>query len=121
MADVPRWRLTGDWFDLCRCRVPCGCTFAQPPDEGRCDGILAWHVREGRYGETALDGLNVVGVGGFDGNIWTRRRVPGVRGEAAGDHPELLQAHQPVRPAVHAGRVRRGGLSVRAEPHPALL
>jgi hypothetical protein len=71
MAEVPRWRLIGDWFDLCRCRVPCGCTFAQPPDEGRCDGILAWHVREGRYGETVLDELNVVGVGGFDGNIWT--------------------------------------------------
>jgi hypothetical protein len=46
MADVPRWRLTGDWFDVCRCRVPCGCTFAQAPDEGQCDGILAWHVRE---------------------------------------------------------------------------
>ena len=71
MAEVPRWRLVGDWFDLCRCRVPCGCTFAQPPDEGRCEGILAWHVREGRYGETALDELNVVAVGGFDGNIWT--------------------------------------------------
>ena len=27
-------------------RVPCGCTFAQAPDEGQCDGILAWHVRE---------------------------------------------------------------------------
>ena len=71
MADSPRWRLKGDWFDLCRCRVPCGCTFAQPPDEGRCDGILAWHVREGRYGDAVLDELNVVGVGGFDGNIWT--------------------------------------------------
>jgi hypothetical protein len=41
MAEVPRWRLIGDWFDLCRCRVTCGCTFAQPPDEGRCDAILA--------------------------------------------------------------------------------
>jgi hypothetical protein len=28
MAEVPSWRLTGDWFDVCRCRVPCGCTFA---------------------------------------------------------------------------------------------
>lgn len=59
MAEVPHWRLTGDWFDVCRCRVPCGCTFAQPPDEEQCDGILAWHVREGNYGEVTLDGLNV--------------------------------------------------------------
>ena len=39
--------------------------------QGQCDGILAWHIREGSYGELALDGLNVVGVGGFEGNIWT--------------------------------------------------
>jgi hypothetical protein len=70
MAEVPQWRLTGDWFDVCRCRVPCGCTFAQPPDEDQCDGILAWHVREGKYGDVGLDGLNVVMVGTFQGNIW---------------------------------------------------
>lgn len=70
MAEVPRWRVRGDWFDVCRCRVPCGCTFAQAPDEGQCDGILAWHIREGSYGETSLDGLSIVGVGGFEGNIW---------------------------------------------------
>lgn len=71
MAEVPRWRLVGDWFDVCRCRVPCGCTFAQPPDDGTCEGILAWHVREGRYGDVSLDGLTVVMVGSFEGNIWT--------------------------------------------------
>lgn len=70
MAEVPRWRLAGDWFDVCRCRVPCACTFAQAPDEGQCDGILAWHVREGSYGDVALDGLSVVAVGSFEGNIW---------------------------------------------------
>jgi hypothetical protein len=56
MAEVPSWRLTGDWFDVCRCRVPCGCTFAQAPDDGQCDGILAWHVREGSYGDVELAG-----------------------------------------------------------------
>ncbi|HEX2126287.1 MAG TPA: DUF1326 domain-containing protein [Thermoleophilaceae bacterium] len=76
MAEVPRWRLTADWFDVCRCRVPCGCTFAQAPDEGQCDGILAWHVREGSYGDVTLDGLNVVAVGSFEGNIWTGEAKP---------------------------------------------
>lgn len=70
MAEVPPWRLTGDWFDVCRCRVPCGCTFAQAPDEDQCDGIHAWHVREGAYGDVTIDGLNVVAVGSFVGNIW---------------------------------------------------
>jgi hypothetical protein len=71
MAEVPKWRLAGDWFDVCRCRVPCGCTFAQPPDEDECNGILAWHVRAGSYGDVSLDGFNVVAVGSFVGNIWT--------------------------------------------------
>jgi hypothetical protein len=70
MADVPEWRVSGDWFDVCKCSIPCPCTFAQPPSEGDCEGILAWHIREGRFGDVGLDGLNLVGLGAFDGNIW---------------------------------------------------
>jgi hypothetical protein len=51
--------------------VPCGCTFAQAPDDGQCDGILAWHVRVGHYGDVTLDALNFVMVGSFEGNLWT--------------------------------------------------
>jgi hypothetical protein len=76
MADSPSWRITGDWFDVCRCRVPCGCTFAQPPDDGQCDGILAWHIREGHYGDVSLDDLSVVAVGTFQGNVWTGEGKP---------------------------------------------
>lgn len=50
--------------------MPCACTFAQPPDDGECDGILAWHIREGNFGDIELDGLNVVALGHFEGNIW---------------------------------------------------
>jgi hypothetical protein len=71
MAEIPSWRVTGDWFDVCRCRVPCGCTFAQAPDEDQCDGILAWHINDGNYGDVKLDDLSIVGVGSFVGNIWT--------------------------------------------------
>jgi hypothetical protein len=70
MPDVPRWHVRGDWFDVCKCTVPCPCTFAQAPTEGDCEGILAWHVREGTYGDVQLDGLNVVALGAFEGNIW---------------------------------------------------
>jgi hypothetical protein len=71
MADVPHWHLKGDWFDVCKCTVPCPCTFAQAPSEGDCEGILAWHVRDGSFGDVSLGGLNVVMVGSFEGNIWT--------------------------------------------------
>ena len=34
------WRVEGDWFDVCRCRVPCGCTFAQDPRQCGTPSIL---------------------------------------------------------------------------------
>ena len=70
MADFPRWHVTGDWFDTCNCSIPCPCTFAQPPTTGDCEGILAWHIRKGNYGDVRLDGLSVMALGAFTGNIW---------------------------------------------------
>jgi hypothetical protein len=66
-----KWRLQGDWFDSCNCTIPCPCTFAQPPTYGDCDGVLLWHIRQGSYGDIALDGLNVAMLGYFAGNPWT--------------------------------------------------
>ena len=59
MADTPRWHLDGDWFDVCKCDIPCPCEFARPPTDGECEGVLAWHVRKGTYGDVTLDGFNV--------------------------------------------------------------
>lgn len=70
MADVPMWRLKGDWFDVCKCNIPCPCTFAQPPTDNTCEGILAWHINEGNYGDVNLSDLSVVALGSFVGNIW---------------------------------------------------
>ena len=64
------WHLAGDWFDVCKCSIPCPCSFAQPPTYGDCDGILLWHIRDGRYGDTRLDDLNVVMLSSFVGNVW---------------------------------------------------
>ncbi len=70
MSGIPGWRVKGDWFDTCKCGIPCPCYFAQPPTEGDCEGVLAWHIKEGNYGDVALAGLNVIALGAFDGNIW---------------------------------------------------
>jgi hypothetical protein len=70
MADTPKWSVKGDWFDTCKCSIPCPCTFAQAPTSGDCEGILAWHIRIGNYGDVQLDGLNVIAVSTFEGNIW---------------------------------------------------
>src|SRR5688500_19785031 len=56
------FRSTGDFIDFCKCAVPCPCSWGQPPTEGDCQGIVAWRIREGNYGDVKLDGLAVAGV-----------------------------------------------------------
>ncbi len=70
MVQVPEWRIKGDWFDVCSCSIPCPCEFAQPPTNNHCEGVLVWHIRDGHYGDVRLDGLNVLALGAFDGNLW---------------------------------------------------
>lgn len=70
MAATEKWSLKGQWFDVCRCAIPCPCSWAQPPDDGFCEGILIWHIQKGHYGRVALDGLNVAMLASFSGNIW---------------------------------------------------
>jgi hypothetical protein len=71
MNTVPNWRLMGDWFDICSCSIPCPCEFAQAPTNNACNGLLAWHVRNGHYGgHVRLDGLNLLGLSAFEGNVW---------------------------------------------------
>ena len=70
MPSTPHWHVEGDWFDACKCLVPCPCTFAQSPTTGDCEGVLAYHIRRGRYGDVVLDGLNLLGLSSFTGNIW---------------------------------------------------
>lgn len=69
--DIPKWSLSGDWFDVCKCKIPCPCTFAQTPSYGDCDGVLVYHIRKGQYGEISLDELNVLALSYFKGNIWS--------------------------------------------------
>jgi hypothetical protein len=68
--NIPKWSISGDWFDVCRCDIPCPCIFAKSPTNGVCEGILAYHIKYGNYGGTQLDGLNVLAISYFKGNIW---------------------------------------------------
>ena len=70
MNQAPSWRTEGDWFDNCSCAVACPCTFAQPPDNGYCEAVLFWHIRDGHYGDVRLDNLSIVRVGRWEGDLW---------------------------------------------------
>jgi hypothetical protein len=67
---VPTWTLKGDWFDVCTCNVVCPCTFAQAPTGNHCEGVLAYRINEGTFGDTDMSGLNVLGVVRFTGDLW---------------------------------------------------
>ena len=68
--NVPKWKASGDWFDVCKCNIPCPCEFAQTPSYGDCNAVLAYHINTGNYGETVLNELSVLALSSFEGNIW---------------------------------------------------
>lgn len=70
LPSTQEWRVVGDFFDFCKCSVPCPCTFGQPPTEGDCEGVMAYRIREGQYGDVDLNGLSLVAVARFEGNAW---------------------------------------------------
>jgi hypothetical protein len=54
-----QWNLTGTYFESCNCEAACPCVFLSPPTTGECTVLVAWHIEQGRFGDVALDGLNV--------------------------------------------------------------
>lgn len=56
------WRATGLLFENCNCQLVCPghMSFKQLCTHERCIGTWAVHIEEGRYGDVALDGLNIV-------------------------------------------------------------
>lgn len=59
----PRWRARGDWLLSCNCDVFCPCVISlgrSRPTQGHCVTWYAFHLEEGRYGETDLAGRTVV-------------------------------------------------------------
>ena len=102
MTDIPNWWMKGDWFDVCSCNVPCPCGFAQAPTNNRCEGVMAYHIREGAYGDVRLDGLNVIVVVTFEGNVWAKENpVPSWR-SVRRFVIVLIVYHPSVRPGSRA-------------------
>ena len=56
---MTQWSLAGTYFETCNCEAACPCVFTSPPTQGDCTALVAWHINKGRFGEVALDGLNV--------------------------------------------------------------
>jgi len=53
------WNVSGQYLESCNCEAACPCVFLSPPTEGDCTGLVGWHILEGDFEGTDLDGLNV--------------------------------------------------------------
>lgn len=52
-----KWVLEADFLQACNCNYGCPCEFEAPPTLGYCEGMGAWRINRGRYGDVPLDGL----------------------------------------------------------------
>ncbi len=52
------WNVAGTYFESCNCEAACPCVFTGPPTDGECNALIGWHIDQGGFGDTRLDGLN---------------------------------------------------------------
>ncbi len=52
-----KWEIEADYLQACSCDYGCPCEFQAPPTKGFCEGMGAWRINRGRYGDVPLDGL----------------------------------------------------------------
>jgi hypothetical protein len=78
MTNATTWRIEGDVTEACNCATACPCNFGSDPTTVPCQAVLAWHVREGQYGDTQLGGLNLVLYASIPGNVFAGDWTVGV-------------------------------------------
>ncbi len=59
MSKKINWSLEADFLQACNCDYGCPCEFSAPPTKGFCEGMGAWRIEQGSYGNVKLDGLGV--------------------------------------------------------------
>jgi hypothetical protein len=47
-------------METCNCDFGCACNFSGLPNFGRCEALVGYHIRKGRYGQVQLDNLDFV-------------------------------------------------------------
>ena len=56
MNDV-KWHIEGEYVEFCSCDHGCPCEGMAEPTQGHCDGVVAFKVNQGHYGDVSMDGL----------------------------------------------------------------
>jgi hypothetical protein len=60
MAAKTPYRVKAESVEACNCRHGCNCQFEGYPNEGKCEFIVGYEVKDGRVGDVSLNGVRVV-------------------------------------------------------------
>src|SRR5689334_10829694 len=63
------YELEGRLLEVCDCKVLCPCWIGEDPDNGTCDGTVAWHIDRGQIDGLDVSGLTLAVLGHIPGNI----------------------------------------------------
>jgi hypothetical protein len=58
--DKVPYRVKAESIEACNCQHGCNCQFAGFPNEGKCEFIVGFEVKDGRVGDVSIDGLRAV-------------------------------------------------------------
>jgi hypothetical protein len=60
LESIPKWYFKADYIETCNCDYGCPCNFNGFPTYGFCRALVLYSIREGNYGDTKLDGIDVI-------------------------------------------------------------
>ena len=68
-SERPAFRVKADAVEACNCQNGCNCQFAGYPNEGKCEFIIGWQVKDGRVGDVSLNGVRAAIAAKYPGAI----------------------------------------------------
>lgn len=63
------YRVKADSIEACNCHHGCNCQFEGVPNEGKCEFIIGYAVKQGKFGSTVLDGMRAAVVAKYPNAI----------------------------------------------------
>jgi len=57
---IPKWHMKADYVETCNCDYGCPCNFDGFPTYGFCRALVLFSIKEGNYGDTNIDGIDVI-------------------------------------------------------------
>jgi hypothetical protein len=69
MTDRTPFRVKAEAVEACNCQNGCNCQFAGYPNEGKCEFIIGWEVKDGRFGDVSLNGMRAAVAAKYPGAI----------------------------------------------------